>query len=125
MDTDVVVVGAGVIGLAAAAALARTGRSVVVLEKNPGVGREITSRNSEVIHAGIYYPAGSLKAKLCVAGRVALYARCESQKIPHRRCGKLIVAVDSAELATLEELQRRAHSCRRRQLANHARRAGH
>jgi L-2-hydroxyglutarate oxidase LhgO len=108
MDTDVVVVGAGVVGLAAAAALTRTGRSVVVLEKNPGIGREITARNSEVIHAGIYYPAGSLKAKLCVAGREALYARCESQKIPHRRCGKLIVAIDSAELATLEELQRKA-----------------
>ncbi len=108
MDTDVVVIGAGVVGLAAAAALARSGRSVVVLERNPGIGREITARNSEVIHAGIYYPAGSLKAKLCVAGREALYARCVTQKIPHRRCGKLIVAVDSAEFATLEDLQRKA-----------------
>lgn len=108
MDADVVVVGAGVVGLAAAAALARSGRSVVVLERNPGIAREITARNSEVIHAGIYYPAGSLKAKLCVAGRKALYARCEAQKIPHRRCGKLIVAVDSTEFAILEELHQKA-----------------
>jgi L-2-hydroxyglutarate oxidase LhgO len=108
MNADVVVVGAGVVGLAAAAALSRSGRSVVVLERNPGVGREITSRNSEVIHAGIYYPAGSLKAKLCVAGREALYARCEQQKIPHRRCEKLIVAVNSDECGTLEQLQHKA-----------------
>ncbi len=108
MDADVVVVGAGVIGLAAAAALARSGRSVVILERNAGVGREITARNSEVIHAGIYYPAGTWKARLCVAGREALYARCETQKIPHRRCGKLIVATEAADIGTLEDLQRKA-----------------
>jgi len=108
VDTDVVVIGAGVVGLAAAAALARSGRSVVVLERNAGIAREITSRNSEVIHAGIYYPAGSQKSTLCIAGRDALYARCESMAIPHRRCGKLIVATDSADIATLEQLCRKA-----------------
>jgi L-2-hydroxyglutarate oxidase LhgO len=106
-DFDVVVIGAGVIGLSAAAALARAGRSVVVLERHGAVAQETTSRNSEVIHAGLYYPEGSLKARLCVAGREALYARCEERGIGHRRLGKLIVAVEEAEVSTLEALRQR------------------
>ncbi len=103
-----VVIGAGVVGLAVAAAAARAGRSVVVLERHDGIARETTSRNSEVIHAGIYYPAGSLKAALCVAGRHALYQRCRERGVPHRRTGKLIVAADGGELAVLERIQRTA-----------------
>jgi L-2-hydroxyglutarate oxidase LhgO len=106
-DADVVVVGGGVIGLACAAALARAGREVWLFERHGGLAQETTSRNSEVVHAGIYYPAGSLKAQLCVAGREALYARCEAQGIPHRRIGKLIVAVEEGEVARLEELRER------------------
>lgn len=104
---DVVVVGAGAVGLACAAALARQGRSVLVLERHERVGSETTSRNSEVIHAGLYYPPGSLKARLCVAGREALYARCQALGIPHRRLGKLIVATRSEEVETLESIRRR------------------
>jgi L-2-hydroxyglutarate oxidase LhgO len=103
-DFDVAVVGAGIVGLAAAAALARRGRSVIVLERNDGIAREITARNSEVIHAGIYYPADSLKAELCCKGREALYQRCAEQGVAHRRLGKLIVASGDSELATLEGL---------------------
>jgi L-2-hydroxyglutarate oxidase LhgO len=106
-DTDVAVIGGGVIGLAAAAALSRAGRSVVLLERHGALAQETTSRNSEVIHAGIYYPQGSLKATLCVAGREALYARCAEQGIAHRRLGKWIVAVDEAEVGTLESLCQR------------------
>jgi len=109
-EADVVVVGGGVIGLASAAALAVAGRSVVLVERNAAIAREVTARNSEVIHAGIYYPEGSLKAQLCVAGRRALYERCRKLRIPHRMLGKLIVATDSDELAVLESLQRRAHA---------------
>ncbi len=105
-DSDVVVIGGGVVGLAAAAALARAGRSVLVAERHGGFAQETTSRNSEVIHAGIYYPEGSLKARLCVEGRDALYARCDQLGIPHRRIGKWIVATGDAEIATLERLQR-------------------
>jgi L-2-hydroxyglutarate oxidase LhgO len=105
VEAEVVVAGAGVLGLAAAAALARAGRSVVVLERHDGFGREITSRNSEVIHAGIYYPPGSWKARLCVAGRTRLYERCRERGIPHRRLGKLIVASDAGEVAQLERLR--------------------
>ena len=107
-DVDVVVVGAGVVGLACAAELARAGRTVVVLERNARVGEETTSRNSEVVHAGIYYPEGSLKAELCVRGREALYARCDARGIPHRRVGKLIVATEPADLERLESLRERA-----------------
>jgi L-2-hydroxyglutarate oxidase LhgO len=103
-ECDVAVVGAGAVGLAAAAALAGVGRSVVVLERHDGFARETTSRNSEVIHAGLYYPVGSLKARLCVRGRELLYARCERLRLPHRRLGKLVVAVDEGERAQLERL---------------------
>jgi L-2-hydroxyglutarate oxidase LhgO len=110
LDADVAVVGGGVVGLAAAAALAQGGRSVLLLERHADFGREATSRNSEVIHAGIYYPEGSLKASLCVAGREALYARCRAQKLPHRKLGKLIVATRDDEVAALEALQRRGRA---------------
>ena len=103
-DTDVVVVGGGVVGLAVAAALSRAGREVWLLERRAGLGQEITSRSSEVIHAGLYYPPGSWKARLCAAGREALYARCARHGIPHRRLGKLVVAVTHDEVASLEAL---------------------
>lgn len=103
-ECDALVIGAGVVGLACAAALARAGRSVVVVERHDGFGRETTSRNSQVLHAGLYYPAGSWKARLCVAGAAALYARCAREGIPYRRCGKLVVATQLGEVATLERL---------------------
>jgi L-2-hydroxyglutarate oxidase LhgO len=99
-----IVIGAGVVGLACAAALARRGSEVWILERNAEPGREISSRNSEVIHAGLYYPQGSLKAKTCVAGRERLYARCARLGLPHRRTGKLVVAAREEERATLERL---------------------
>src|SRR5512134_2733688 len=108
-DADVVVVGGGVVGLAAAAALARSGRDVLLLERRADFGQETTSRNSGVIHAGLYYPPGSWKARLCVRGRELLYARCAARRIPHRRLGKLVVATDAAEVATLEGLLRTGH----------------
>ncbi len=106
-DADAVVVGAGVIGLAVARALALSGRSVVVLEAGARIGEETSSRNSEVIHSGIYYPQGSLKARLCVMGRVRLYDYCATHGVPHARCGKLIVAVDAEELLGIEALATR------------------
>ncbi len=105
---DVLVVGAGVIGLAVARALALAGREVMVLEREAGIGTGTSSRNSEVIHAGIYYPAGSLKAQLCVRGREALYAYCVERGIAHRRCGKLIVANTPSQLAGLPGIMARA-----------------
>lgn len=105
---DCAVIGAGVVGLAVARALARAGREVVVLEAASLIGSETSSRNSEIIHAGIYYPTGSLKARLCVAGKQLLYRYCESHGIPHRRCGKFIVAADKADRAKLEEIKDRA-----------------
>ncbi|MFA7430900.1 MAG: NAD(P)/FAD-dependent oxidoreductase [Rhodospirillaceae bacterium] len=105
---DVAVVGAGVVGLAIAAALARRGREVVILEAAPAIGTGISSRNSEVIHAGIYYPAGSLKARLCVAGRDALYSWCDTHGVSTRRVGKMIVATDDAEAAALDALRLKA-----------------
>jgi L-2-hydroxyglutarate oxidase LhgO len=106
MDSvECVVIGAGVIGLAAARALARAGREVVILERERVIGSGISSRNSEVIHAGIYYPKGSLKARACVAGRDALYAYCAEHGVPHKRLGKLIVAADEAQLPTLETIR--------------------
>ena len=96
--------GGGVVGLAAAAALARAGRSVVLLERETGFGRGITSRNSQVVHAGLYYPPGSWKARACVRGRELLYERCARLGIPHRALGKLVVATEDAEVRTLEGL---------------------
>ncbi len=104
-DIDAIVIGAGVVGLAIARALARSGRSVVTLERADGIGTETSSRNSEVIHAGIYYPEGSLKAKLCVQGRRALYKYCDQHRVPYQQCGKLIVATDSDEISGIEKLK--------------------
>jgi L-2-hydroxyglutarate oxidase LhgO len=102
-DLDCVVIGAGVIGLAVARNLALAGRQVVVLEAEAAVAMHTSSRNSEVIHAGIYYPQGSLKGRLCVEGRRQLYEYCAEHRIPHRRLGKLIVACDEAEMGMLQE----------------------
>ena len=103
-ETSAVVVGAGVVGLACAAALARTGRDVIVIERDVDVGRGGTSRNSEVVHAGLYYPTGSLKARLCVRGNRLLYEACERLGIPCRRTGKLVVAMRPEEEPELERL---------------------
>ncbi|MEY3474097.1 MAG: hypothetical protein RL087_555 [Pseudomonadota bacterium] len=107
-DLDAVVIGAGVVGLAVARALALAGREVVVLDAAEGIGTGTSSRNSEVIHAGLYYPGGSWKARLCVAGREALYAYCAERGVPHRRCGKLIVATEDAQIETLHGIQAKA-----------------
>jgi len=108
LETEVVVIGAGVVGMAVAAELSRGGRSVLVLEREAGPGRITSSRNSGVIHAGIYYPPGSMKAEACVEGRDLIYARAKARGIGHRRTGKLIVAVDESELASLETIRARA-----------------
>jgi len=105
---DCVVIGAGVVGLACARALALAGREVIVLEAAGAIGTETSSRNSEVIHAGIYYPPGSHKARLCVEGRQLLYPYCEQHGIGHRRCGKLIVATTSAQVASLHKIRAQA-----------------
>lgn len=107
---DCVVIGAGVIGLAVARALAKAGREVVVLERNGAIGEETSSRNSEVIHGGLYYATGSLKARLCVTGKSLLYAYCERKHVPYRRCGKLIVATEDAQLDRLEAIARQAQA---------------
>ncbi|GAB4068650.1 NAD(P)/FAD-dependent oxidoreductase [Ancylobacter sonchi] len=111
VPVDCVVAGAGVVGLAIARALALAGREVLVLEAHGLIGSETSARNSEVIHAGIYYKPGSLKARLCVAGRDALYAYCAERGIGHRRCGKLIVASGEAEIAKLEGIRAQAGAC--------------
>lgn len=109
-EVDCIVVGAGVVGLAVARALALAGREVIVLDAAEGIGTETSSRNSEVIHAGIYYPANSLMARFCVAGRRALYAYCADRGVPHRNCGKLIVATNAEEDAKLAGIKQRAEA---------------
>jgi L-2-hydroxyglutarate oxidase LhgO len=111
MDTvDVVVVGAGVIGLAVARELALAGREVLILESGARAGTGVSARNSEVVHAGIYYTAGSLKARLCVEGRERLYEFCAQRGVGHRRCGKLIVATSPSQHAALERLNASARA---------------
>ena len=107
---DAVVIGAGVVGLAVARALATAGREVVILEAEDAIGTHGSSRNSEVIHAGIYYPQGSLKARACVEGRQRLYAYCAERGVAHRRCGKLIVATDVTQREELESIRQRARA---------------
>lgn len=107
---DCVVIGAGVVGLAVARALAMRGRETLVLEAEGAIGTGTSSRNSEVIHAGIYYPPGSAKAKLCVDGKQRLYAYCEARGVEHRRCGKLIVAADREQAQALEKIQATARA---------------
>jgi len=109
-DIDCIVVGAGVVGLAVARALARQGREVLVAEAAEAIGTGTSSRNSEVVHAGIYYPAGSLKARLCVRGKQLLYDYCAARGIPHRRLGKLIVATTGDEARQLDGIAARARA---------------
>ena len=102
--TDCIVIGAGVVGLAVARRLAQAGREVLVLEAHPAIGMETSSRNSEVIHAGIYYAPGSLKATLCKEGSAATYAFCDEHGIRYERCGKLLVATHAQELERMQAL---------------------
>jgi L-2-hydroxyglutarate oxidase LhgO len=108
---DCVIAGAGVVGLAIARALARAGREVLILESEDAFGTVTSSRNSEVIHAGIYYSKDSLMARFCVAGRRALYTFAREHGVPHRNCGKLIVATDARELDQLAGMASRACGC--------------
>ena len=111
METvDTVVIGAGVVGLACAHRLARAGLEVVVIERETAFGTGISARNSEVIHAGLYYPPGSLKARLCVEGRQRLYAWCAQHGVNHSRCGKLVVASAAAQAPALQAIAERAHA---------------
>jgi L-2-hydroxyglutarate oxidase LhgO len=107
---DVLVIGAGVVGLAIARALALAGREVLIVEAEPMFGSHTSSRNSEVIHAGIYYPTGSKKARSCVRGKGLLYAYCEKNDVPHRRLGKLIVASRDDEVPALEKILAQAEA---------------
>ncbi len=109
---DVVVVGAGILGLATAVELGRRlpDRRVIVVEKEQAIALHQTGRNSCVVHSGVYYPPGSLKAQLCTAGRLLLREYCEEKEIPYDECGKLIVAADASEVPALDELQRRAEA---------------
>ncbi|MEX6503913.1 NAD(P)/FAD-dependent oxidoreductase [Pseudomonas zhanjiangensis] len=112
MDSiDTLIIGAGALGLACAARLAGPGQSTLIVEAEPLIGSHSSSRNSEVIHAGLYYPPGSLKAELCLEGRERLYAWCAEHRVAHRRIGKLLVAVSEAERARLEALDENARAC--------------
>ena len=106
-DVDSAVIGGGVVGLACAVALARAGREVILLERHAGMGQETTSRNSEVIHGGMYYPTGSLKQRFCVEGRRRLYDYLADRSVDHRRCGKLIVATNLDEMTVVEAILER------------------
>ncbi len=110
-EADVVIVGAGIVGLAVSYILSDFGREITVIEKNPSFGHEASSRNSEVIHAGIYYPKQSLKAETCIRGKELLYALCTANNIPHKKLGKLIVAHDKTSLSRLEGLYENARDC--------------
>lgn len=105
---DITIIGAGVAGLAIASELASEDTSIILLEKNSKFGQETSSRNSEVIHGGIYYQEKSLKAELCVRGRILLYETCRKYDIPHKNCGKLIIAINEEEIKSLEELKAKA-----------------
>ena len=107
-SVDCVVIGAGVVGLAVARALALAGHEVMVLEACSAIGTQTSSRNSEVIHAGMYYATGSLKARLCVRGNALLYDYCVERGIGHQRCGKFIVATESSQLEQLEGIRSRS-----------------
>ena len=104
-DVQSIVVGAGAVGLAVGRALAMAGHEVMLLEQHALIGSETSSRNSEVIHAGIYYPPGSLRATLCVRGKELLYAFCAENSVPHARCGKLLVATQDSQLAKLAAIK--------------------
>ncbi len=111
MDTiETVVVGAGVVGLAVARAFALAGQEVMVIEQEAAIGQGVSSRNSEVIHGGLYYPTGSLKAKLCVRGKEMLYAYCAERGLPIAQCGKLIVATDASQLVKLDGIEAQARA---------------
>jgi L-2-hydroxyglutarate oxidase LhgO len=107
-QVDSIVIGAGAVGLAVGRALASSGRETIVVEAQSAIGQGVSSRNSEVIHAGLYYATGSLKARLCVRGKALLYELCTSHNVEHRRCGKLVVATTSDEAGALRVLQERA-----------------
>jgi L-2-hydroxyglutarate oxidase LhgO len=109
-SVDCVVIGAGVVGLAVARAFARAGREVLVLEAESAIGTGVSSRNSEVIHAGIYYPTGLTKTQLCVKGNAMLYRFCRDYGVPHRRCGKLVVAANESEVEMLAVLDAQANA---------------
>jgi L-2-hydroxyglutarate oxidase LhgO len=109
-QVDTVVIGAGVVGLAVARAIALTGREVVVIEREAAIGQGVSSRNSEVVHGGLYYPTGSLKAKLCVRGKEMMYAYCAERGLPIQNCGKLIVATDDSQLMKLAQIEAQAAS---------------
>ncbi|MEM9169759.1 MAG: NAD(P)/FAD-dependent oxidoreductase [Pseudomonadota bacterium] len=109
--TDVAVVGAGVVGIAVARASARAGRETVLFERNDRIGAETSSRNSEVIHAGVYYRPTSLKARLCVLGKALLYDYLERRGVPHRRCGKYVVAAHADEIPKLQAIKDNAVAC--------------
>src|SRR5215831_8399209 len=107
-DVETIVVGAGAIGLAVARALSLAGHETMVLEQHALIGSEISSRNSEVIHAGLYYPPGSLRARLCVRGKELIYAFCTENGVAHARCGKLLVATNESQLPKLATIRENA-----------------